>query len=88
MTSLTDLCEMSVHTGLISRCGRDVRAHRLRVVAIVERRRIRATLDGRVVNDLVDEVCGDTGADMGRSDVENFTRELQTFPTNAAYDKK
>lgn len=53
-----------------------IRAHRFGEVAVVQWRWVRVTLDGCVVDYLVDVVSRHTGLDVRGGNVQNFSREL------------
>ena len=55
---------------------RHLRANGFWVVSVVYRRRVRVSLDGRVVYDLVDLVGSNARADRGGSNVENLAPQL------------
>ena len=54
----------------------NIRAHRLGVMAVVQRRRVRVALDGLLVYDGVDLVGRDARTNGGGSNIEDFSCQL------------
>lgn len=57
----------------------NLRANRFREIAIVERRGIRIPFYRRVVDNLVNLICGDFGAHMRGGYIQDFSSQLRAI---------
>ena len=55
----------------------DLRANRFRKFTVVQRGRIRASFNDSFMDDCVNFIGGDSRLDMGRRDIQNFSRKLR-----------